>query len=880
MPEQHTESRGDMARLFEEYERPLRVQNAKICCVAAGIFMPAGAFLDHMVYGDAKMREFLPLRFACTALLAVLWLVLNRTKPHQGYRFAGHIVILLPIVFIAWMIHATEGASSSYYAGLNLVNLGAVILLRWTLWDSVLIFFFTLAAYLAATLLHGPVRDGGVYFNNLYFLVVTGVFIIMGSWLYNNIRRSEFEARHHLDQSRRDLEASNQKLRELDEAKSRFFANVSHELRTPLTLLIAPVEAMLSRGDAMPEGERRELLSTMHDNSLRLLKLINHLLDLVRLETGTAQVSERPVDLAAFVKGLCNSVETVAKDKRVRLECHADPGPSHLMLDPEKLERVCLNLLFNALKFTPAGGAVAMRLKRLEGRLEIEVSDTGIGIPEDQMPHIFNRFWQADTSAKRKFQGMGIGLALVKELTEAMGGEVTASSAPGKGTVMTVCLPAKPAEAPAAGEEEKTAEREWIASLYRRAEQFSAMPALRAALRPVETSVRPGSSRPVLLVADDEPDMLRFLKSQLASEYEVLEAADGHEAVEKAAQFMPDAILCDMMMPEKDGLQVCRDLRDRATTRSIPIVLVTARACEETKLDGLAAGASDFLPKPFSMAEVRVRLKNLVDSRAFQRELVVQKQRLEAALEQLKEAETVLVHNEKLASLGRLSAGLIHEINNPLNYARQGLLLLERNAPSLPESEREDYLDTLKDVREGVDRVVRIVSDLRGFTRKDSRRQGAFDLATVVEAGMRFFAHERKNDILFEIEVPPGLEARGDSNQFLQMLINLVQNSLDSLAATDRGGEQPARIRVSARRDAGWIRFSVWDNGHGIPEEVRGQIFDPFFTTRDVGAGMGLGLAICGRIVADMGGRIEVASEPGRFAEIILILPAAEDAPV
>jgi signal transduction histidine kinase len=870
---------------FDAYERPIRVRNYKLGAMLAGIFMPAGASLDFFMYGWKQALAFFPVRMFSAVLLALVWIALHYLPGTRYYRYLGFSVALIPLLAISWMIYSKEGAISPYYAGLNLVMLGSALLLRWTLEDSILIFVLNFVAYLAAATLHGPFSFQGLFFNNLYFLFVTGVFIVAGSWYYNSIRFSEFKLRHDLDLNRAELESSNQKLRELDEAKNRFFANVSHELRTPLTLLIAPLESLIQRAESSRPPEELDLMNTMHGNSMRLLKLINDLLDLVRLESGRAQVHTQRVNVHEFINGLATAVGSGAEDKRIQLHAHVDAELGTVLADPEKLERICLNLLFNALKFTAANGRVSFSAIKTDGWLTIEVRDTGMGIPADQLPHIFNRFWQADTSSRRKFQGMGIGLALVKELAEVQGGNVVAASEVGKGTTMTVNLPLLQGEPSATEDESKEVaaetdtdapkNKDWIAELYRRAELFPAMTSLQATLRPVETGI--GRSRkPKLLIADDEPDMLRFLKGQLSATFEVLEAVDGQQAVDKAAQFLPDIILSDMMMPEKDGLQVCRELRERTSTRSIPVVLLTARADEQTKMECLAAGASDFLAKPFSLTEIMVRLKNLVDSRLFQKELVVQKQQLESALEQIKETESMLVQNEKLASLGRLSAGLIHEINNPLNYARQGLHIIGRSTKSLPEEDRADFADTLKDVEDGVNRVIQIISDLRGFTRSTNQLNHAFDLKTVVATGLRFFSHVWKDGIQREVDIPEDLEIKGDSNQFVQVLINFIQNAIDAMATKEYAEGESACIRLTAYTRRNKVIFSIKDNGPGIPQGIRDKIFDPFFTTKDVGQGMGLGLSICNRIIADHGGRIEVMSEPGQFTDFILELPSTD----
>src|ERR1035441_2133705 len=367
----------------------------------------------------------------------------NSRKINQAL---GLVVALLPVFFICWMVCVTEGPASPYYAGLNLILLAIAFVLRWSVGLSLQALVLFIGMYLGACFLHGPLpqEDRGVFFNNLYFLCLTGIIVVTGSRIHRVLRVRGFTLRFELDKSRKMLEESNQKLMELDQIKSRFFANISHELRTPLTLLLAPLESLLRRFNLEPDT--KDLLVTMHSNGMRLLKLINDLLDLVRLESGRMEVKREPLEVAGFVKGLASAARQVADDKRLRLETVVDPALGTVLGDKDKLEKIVLNLMFNALKFTPAGGRVELRAEKRDEDFVLTVADTGMGISEKNLPHVFDRFWQADGSSKRKYQGVGIGLALVKELVEIQGGKVTVQSQEGKGTTFTVTLPYQKAE--------------------------------------------------------------------------------------------------------------------------------------------------------------------------------------------------------------------------------------------------------------------------------------------------------------------------------------------------------------------------------------------------------------------------------------------------
>jgi signal transduction histidine kinase len=887
-PDDQTLRNPKFREAFLINERMVRINTGRLACALVFFLMPFGVTLDYFVYPE-YLWQFLELRLLCSLLIGLVWLLHSSRFAEKHYPLVGLPIVILPALFITCMVYKTadanaafhdepRGDASPYYAGLNLIMLAVSAVGHWSIMETISAVGAVILMYLIAYLARGHSPDRFImFFNNLYFLVLTGVIVLCGNYLFNRLRFREFALRHELDENRKALEVSNQKLMELDQIKSRFFANISHELRTPLTLLLAPLETLLRH--SYLDAETKNLLATMHANGMRLLKLINDLLDLVRLESGRMEIKHEPLEIAEFVRGLASAARQVADDKRLRLETFVDPELGTVIGDRDRLEKVLLNLIFNALKFTPAGGRVEVRAEKNADELILTVSDTGMGIAEKNLPFIFDRFWQADGSSKRKYQGVGIGLALVKELVEIQDGNVSVQSQEGKGTTFSVRLPYRPAEAkfketalPDAelSEQGTVTSEEWLTNLYRRAELFPALTPLQESVRPVEASHN--GNKPTILVADDEPDMLRFLKSQLSAHYSVLEAVDGQQAIDKASQFLPDLILLDMMMPEKDGLQACREIREHTSTQSIPVVLLTARADEETKLAALSAGASDFLTKPFSSTELHVRIKNLVESHEYQRKVSKQNQVLATTIDQLKETETQLVQSEKLASLGRMSAGIIHEINNPLNFATTGLFTLRKKAKYLVAEQQEEYEDILKDVEDGIRRVKNIVSDLRMFTHPDTESYEQVEVAEIVAASLRFLSNEWKDKVQVEQELAEHQTIWANKNKLIHVLVNLLQNSLDALRHKQFEGEAPS-ILIQGRTAPGKSILLVRDNGTGIDGKHLDKIFDPFFTTKDIGEGMGLGLAICYRIVRECEGHISVRTEPGKFCEFTLEFP-------
>ena len=413
-------------------------------------------------------------------------------------------------------------------------------------------------------------------------------------------------------------------LRALDRAKSRFFANLSHEFRTPLTLILGPVRRVHKRlrrrrDSALQEAADR--LAVVERNAYRLLRMVRQLLDLARHDAGTLQVRARPVDLSTHVDDIVKAFVPLAERQELALTLQTTPPPSDaapVYLDPELFEQILGNLLSNAIKFTPSGECVNVHVEETAHRATVTVADTGPGIPEDLQAHIFERFAQADDTTTRRQEGTGIGLALTQTLVDQHGGTVSVDSMPEDGATFTVTFPrgrahltddqvadsSDPRPAPATEDSEATVDASRTVREIDGIETADTDPSGTDAGGDEEND-----DTPLVLVVDDNPDIRDYVRSVLAPAFRVVEAATGTEGVQRARNHLPDVILADVMMPEMDGLTMTQTLREDSRTAAIPVVMLTARAGTDDEVEGLSAGATDYVVKPFDpqVLEMRVR---------------------------------------------------------------------------------------------------------------------------------------------------------------------------------------------------------------------------------------------------------------------------------
>ena len=396
-----------------------------------------------------------------------------------------------------------------------------------------------------------------------------------------------------------------EKLHEVDELKSQFFTNISHEFRTPLTLILEPVKQIIEKAN---DGKIKEELRIVYKNANKLLSLVTQLLDISKIESGNMRLQAAVQNVTLLIKGLTLSFTSYAERKNIILT-FCSKSEIRAYVDKEKIENIVNNVLSNAFKFTPEGGRIEVAIMEDNDNFMIKVSDTGLGIPGGKLSRIFDRFYQVDGSCKREQEGTGIGLALTKELVELHKGKIEVQSTEGKGTIFKIFIPV--------GKEYLNRDEilwdekgEIISGLIPETAEdlISYKPKF-------DVELMAKDNLPILLIVEDNHDVRNYIKNNLKGCYKIIEAIDGEDGLNKSLSQIPEIIISDVMMPKMDGLELCGKLKTDERTSHIPVILLTAKAARQDKLNGLDIGADDYIMKPFDTVELKARIKNLLDQR-------------------------------------------------------------------------------------------------------------------------------------------------------------------------------------------------------------------------------------------------------------------------
>jgi len=644
-------------------------------------------------------------------------------------------------------------------------------------------------------------------------------------------------------------------LAELDRAKTEFFSNVSHEFRTPLTLMLNPLEEVL----AIEPLEHRSQLETVHRNGLRLLKLVNTLLDFSRIEAGRVQAVYQPIELSTFTAELASVFRTTIERVGLRLIVNCE-GDDRVYVDREMWEKIVLNLISNAFKFT-FEGEIEVALRRVDQSVELSIRDTGVGIPSEALPRLFERFHRVSGTRSRSYEGSGIGLALVKELVDQHGGTISVSSRVDVGSTFTVKIPLGDAHLPS----ERVDRDGMVRSTTVRADAF-----VQEALRwnvettnaergtsienddlPVSSSDASSNSTRILIV-DDNADLRDYLKRLLEQSYWVETAIDGIDALNGIRHSPPDLVLSDVMMPNLNGFGLLQALRSQPETKEIPIILLSARAGEEARVEGLGAGADDYLVKPFSARELIARVESTLKLSRLRQQTTDRERilRSQAEAAQQEAERTNRLKDEFLAVLS-------HELRTPLNPIL-GWVRLLRTGKCNP-AQTQQALETIE---RNAKLQTQLIGDLLDVSRilqgKLNFAQEPVDLSEAISAAIETvqLAADAKS-LQIQTAIEPVKPVIGDAGRLQQIVWNLLSNAVKFTPAH-------GSIVISLTESDGFAHLQVSDTGKGIQPSFLPYVFDYFrqedgSSTRTFG-GLGLGLAIVRYLTELHGGVVTVHS--------------------
>ncbi len=850
------------SRISEEFDRELAGENHRLLTRSAvifGVIYVLWGIFDYFLVPE-KWKEFLVLRAVAAGANAIIVGVVMAPSLRRFSAQAFWLWFFVWGIFVCPMLPQTGEAFLAYVLGLIIVFWGVGVIPYWSGFSafSVLAAIFVPAAY-AISITPASTPD---LFSASFVLATAVVLAAVSAQFRYQLIRSEFHSRKQLEQEqhktqelreadkRRALELAQalKRAQEVDRLKNEFFANVSHELRTPLTLILSPVDELLSR--LRPSAER-DALKVVRRNAERLLRMIDDLLDLARLEAGGLRLKVMQVDVGELAQRVTENAQPAARAKEIELAYSVEGEPPEMFGDPHRVEIILTNLVGNAMKFTPAGGRIEVRAIYNAAGTSIEVQDTGPGIPRDEQQRIFERFHQTETSERRQAGGVGIGLALARELAQLHGGSLTVDSEVGEGSTFTLFLKS--------GRDHFHTEiierRQVHVDVHpgRRIEDRMTAPPtrpmqqatveIRQSQRPSERVLLDRGRVPRVLVAEDEEDLRGFIVGVLSETYHVDAAKNGAEALELMKVHRPDLVLTDVMMPGTSGLDLCKAIKDDPSLRNIPVILLTARGESETALEGYEAGADDFVSKPFHTQVLLARIRAHLKMRGLSLQLADQ---------------------ARLASAGTLAAGLAHEVKNPLNAVVNAARVLQRGGSQRVPSEK-----LLGIMIDGLDRIDSILSALGAHARPaDGTDLAPCNVQVAVQSTLNLLQHRMR-----DVTVHEDFEVTGNvlvpARAFNQVLLNLIDNSVRSGAKN---------IWLELQQHEKVISVTVSDDGPGVPHDMVHRIFDPFFTTRAEGEGTGLGLHLSRRIAQESGGELRYEPRPGGGARFVMEIPAMEQA--
>lgn len=607
------ESIPGFTEFYNAENQKFSVNAVRTLCSLGVVLYSAVGILDYTVFNE-NFPLFMSLRIVF-ALVTGTSLLLTFTK--WGKTHALHLVFFSALfgeLLISFMISQLSGWSSLYFVGNILITNAVTMFIPWRPRVNALYCVLSLGGFICIVGAYHPFAVEMAI--PVTFMIANNINSYFSSLASESGRMSQWA-------SVLKIERQHEELIRLNETKERFFANISHELRTPLTLVISPLGALAKRGGGWVS---QELVASMVSNAQRLLRQVNSLLDLGKIDSREMKIHLEVGNLKDLLVDLHRASAPGAYERGVNIEIQTPPVMPNSKFDFEKVETILANLISNAIKFTPPRGHIILSCElKNNGYARLSVRDTGPGIPLEEQGKVFERFHQVEGANKEASKGTGLGLSVAKELIELHNGKIWFESAPQQGTTFFVDVPFLETKEPVADAFNREELRVTLLSDIARGETVVDYNLADENKRRMQQRRK---DKPVVLYVDDSGDLRRYVDSILSGYYTVLLAEDGERGLAEASAYKPDLILCDVMMPKVDGFELCKRIRQEASLKATPFVLLTANSSLDAKIEGLEGGADDYLNKPFSERELLVRIKNLIALQEKNREL---KQQMDAA---------------------------------------------------------------------------------------------------------------------------------------------------------------------------------------------------------------------------------------------------------
>lgn len=665
------------------------------------------------------------------------------------------------------------------------------------------------------------------------------------------------------------LADANEKLKEIDRLKDNFFSNISHELRTPLTLILSPLESFLANDYGTLTDMQRTNLQSMHNNSIRLFQMVNSILDFAKISAKKIEVRREPLDIMALTKSIVQEFESMAKQKHIQIQFTNTSEKNIVDMDRYLYERILFNLLSNAVKFTPESGKVTTTLTIQKNKAILTVCDTGIGISHANQEKLFQRFQQIEGSSTRRFEGTGLGLSLVKEFALLLDGDVKVDSEPNQGSCFIVEI-----YAPLS----KTASNLEVKPLSGRFQKYDVI----STQNKLPTVTDKNSAK--ILIAEDNVELASYIATLLTNFAQTKHVADGNAALEAINTWEPDLAIIDVMMPKKDGISVCKQIKSSPKNSHIPVILLTALTHRDALTRGWEAGADEYLFKPFHPKELATRVKSLLEN-AINNKL-------------LQELNKDLVVAARLAGRSEVAIGILHNVGNILNSLNISIDILintltkskvdelknlilwiqdafKNSADFIKDTDKQTklitYLNELQNVllnektlniketnaiKKNINIIIEIIARQKNFSGPTGVIQ-TVNLAEICDDAIAIGLNKTENiRVIREYKIS---KATLDKTRLQQIMINLIINAKEALMESQQQAKQIIVTIQKTQLDKEWLEIDVSDNGCGISAENLEKIFNLGFTTKKTGSGFGLHVSYLS--AQEMGGSLRVTSK-------------------